>query len=262
MSTFNVVSEKKDRLRGGKKSFRTSYIFFLLLTIVSFFLIKFVLLSLEYFFKFSGPLVKGLSEKELDQICAHLDESTISSIPKFMFIVEKRFEDLLPDQRNQKIRDLYTSNHGMKFLDVLLIRKQNLTRGDFCGKASGLQRNDIKEFLEKKLENDDSKLSDLNLEDEVALASMLSMIRPAVMGWRHFADEYDFSSNDKKEIENVGNSSYNSSSRVLLTKEDVFNTMPLSELKQLCEYFCFNNTANIIGEIIEKKKKREGNSEI
>ena len=223
------------------------------------------MLSLEYFFKFSGPLVKHLSEKELDQICAHLDESTISSKPKFMFIVEKRFEDLLPDQRNQKIRDLCTSNHGMKFLDVLSIREQNLTRGDFCGKASELKRNDIKVFLEKKLKSDDSKLSDLNLEDKVTLASMLSMIRPAVVGWRHFADEYDFSSNDKKEIENVGNSSYNSPSRVLLTKEDVFNTMPLSKLKQLCEHFNFNNTANIIGEIIKKKKekkKREGNREI
>ena len=223
------------------------------------------MLSLEYFFKFSGPLVKGLSEEDLNIICCLLD-GRFWSKPQFMFIVEKRFEDLLPDQRNQKIRDLYTSsNHGMKFLDVLLIRKQNLTRGDFCGKASGLQRNDIKEFLEKKLENDDSKLSDLNLEDKVALASMLSMIRPAVMGWRHFADEYDFSSNDKKEIEIVGNSIYNSPSRVLLTKEDVFYTMPLSELKKLCKYFCFNNTANLIGKIIEKKKKkkkREGNSEI
>ena len=202
-------------------------------------------------------MVENLSEKELDRICAYLDESKTSGLPKFMFIVEKRFKDLPPDQRNQKVQNLYASNPGMNFLSALLSRKEDLTRGHFCGKASELKRNDIKGFLEKKLEKDDSKLSDLSLEDKATLASKLSMIRPAVNGWAHFADEYNFSANDKKAIGNVSNSSSHSPSRVLLTKEDGFTTMPLSELKQLCEECGLNSTAIKIGEIMKKKSGGE-----
>ena len=189
----------------------------------------------------------------MNQICVHLDRESTTSVRKYRYIAERKFEDLkmLPEERNKIINDLCDNgNNGMKFLRALETREgDDLTCSRFSITAKNLKRKDIKNFLEKlKIQS----LFDLDLDDKTTLASMLSKQDTVIKGWRNFADEFGFSREDKDAIEN-GSKNDHSPSRTLLTKNDTFSVMPLSELKVLSEKCTFEEVSKIIGEIISQQ---------
>ena len=135
------------------------------------------------------------------RICVHLDRESTSSVPKYKFIAEDKFKDLSHEERNKIVNDLCDNgNNGMEFLKVLETRVRDLTCSHFSTLAYKLKREDIKRFLEKRL--DRPTISDLDLDDKTTLAPMLSTQNTTIKGWRNFADEFGFSREDKHAIEN------------------------------------------------------------
>ena len=204
-----------------------------------------------FIFFLEQRLVKELKEKELDSISPGLDEIGPGSLsPKIHYIIEKKFKDQ-PEKRKEKLRGLYKS--GWEFLSQLLASHSNVTRAQFCKVAKDLNRVDIKDFLEEKLTSDDSKLNDLELDAKASLASYLSKTGPAINGWLHFADEYNFTSQQKTAIENVDKEKDTKSfSRLLLKHDDEFKVMTLEELKGICDDLDFKDIANTLDNMMAK----------
>ena len=170
--------------------------------------------------------------------------------PNISYIIEKKFKDQ-PEKRNEKLLSLYTS--GWEFLVQLLSLNPNLTRDEFCKIAKSLHRGDIEVFLKEKLESSDSKLNDLELNHMESLASLLSKTGPAIKGWAYFADEYEFTADQKTAIGNVDKEKDTKSfSRLLLKHDDDFKVMTLEELKIICEDLNFKDIANTLESMMAK----------
>ena len=196
--------------------------------------------------------IRDLNETQMDEICVLMDMLSTSDHPKYICIAEDAFDDLPAEQRNKNIEDLCTKEKkGMHFLEALMAKKGVIKIGEFCKVAVELERKDIQGFLEKKLSKEKT-LDDLKLIDKTTLASLLSKEKVAVKNWRHFADKFGFSREEKQAIDNSRNNGH-SPSRVLLKQNDKFAVMPLTEFKQRCDKHNFKELSKKIGEIMESQ---------
>ena len=214
--------------------------------------------------KLSGSLpLARLKKPHFDRICSSLDATTVSTIPRWNYILESYYKKNREIGR-QKALELNLAyrgggNPGLVFLGLLETRIPDLTLKRFrdVAKIKYIQRNDIasSEILKDK-ENHSGLLLDLTADDKASLAALLNT-RRGIPGWEYFADEFDFPNSLKKTIElSVKSEGQTSPSEHML--KNIFTGMTTDELKKLCSDNGFHFVCNEITSIekeLEKKSK-------
>jgi len=167
-----------------------------------------------------------------------MDGKNISSIYHWEMIAEKIYETLTSNNRKQIIEDLRRNNYGggnpgLRFLQILAVRKDDLTVEQFRQTARDVSRYDIANA--KFLESAGILRLKLEPESQLELASMLVTGSSGIADWEYFADEYDFPYSVKEQIKQVMNSGGKHSASTGLIEKLIKDEWTIERLEKVCE---------------------------
>ena len=147
--------------------------------------------------------ISELKMRVLDELAAKLDHSSGVGITNWKNLAH----ELIDNKPNLTIKDLELhyfggGNPALEFLTKLSHRYPDLTVGEFQNACRSFKRMDIVIFIDSDLCKND-KIESIESAKKNKLASYLNLNSPGVYNWEIFADEYDFSNDDIKQIKSV-----------------------------------------------------------
>jgi len=191
----------------------------------------------SFIFVFNFVLV-SLYKKQIVELAAFMDCTDVSSIPYWQTIAEECFKG--NQNRTQIIEDLKRhtfggGNPGFKFLDVLAVRKDDLTIEQFRQTAlsEDISRHDIANADFLKNAGADILMCNLDPNLKLKLAAML-VPSSGIADWEYFADEYEFPYSMKEQIKQEMKAGKHSAGVALIEKL-IKDEWTIERLEKVCE---------------------------